>query len=621
LDSFMRGTISPLTVDGDECVVELVGDFDWDVEKHRITVDYIKQFESGDLTFDEPEDEDSGSESRRDLAYCGNFDQIEPANCMTHTHQLSNAKAVVKIVAGGSVCTGFFFGAHNRVLTNHHCIRGFASGSASAEVILYHEASNCVNFFGSSASCNCYANSISKKIDVRALIATYPEQDASLISLDYTDSEEFEHKVLAYYDNLQSQTSPFHVPSVGDQVYIIGHPNGIRKVISRKNDNGDFCKITKVYLNGRFRTNCETAGGSSGSPVFFANGDLLGLHNSGGGGCDDLDTAITTGGYTMKKIWDEMKDSQFKCCGKFHKSSAYDDPLNARRFCDDIPFVWGDYHDQISSLQITSDCKVYAYSDTMMSGDLKVYSGSVAHLGSWNNKISSLRFARTDINDRCWVKFYKDALYGGNPFYFFTQDQPILYNDAWESGDSAFSSFKIASGCRIKIYKGSKYTGHSQLFEFSQPFVGDTFNDQISSFRLFKTGHRCWVRFFKSEGCPQSEEDNGQTWITHDDIRQMGSWNDEAKSMKIRKGCMAQVFEHEDFEGANAVFPFWNSGIYSMYIYHPIHSQSNWQCIEKLDYLGVGGVPSTMESKITSFRLFNKYHRPTRRSLEGETEE
>jgi len=464
-------------------------------------------------------------------------------------------------------------------------------------------------------------NAISKKIAVRALIATYPEQDASLISLDYTDSEEFEHKVLAYYDTLQSQTSPFNVPSVGDQVYIIGHPGWSPKVISRKNDNGDLCKITAYYPStGRFKTNCETEGGSSGSPVFFANGDLLGLHNSGGGGCSNIDTATTTGGFTMKKIWDEMKDSQFKCCGKFHKLSAYDDNVNARRFCDDIPFVWGDYHDQISSMQLTSGCKVYAYSDTMMSGDLKVYSGSVAHLGAWNNKISSLRFVRSD-SDKCWVKFYKNAAYGGNPYYFFTQDQPILYNDAWESGDSAFSSFKLKDGCQIKLYKGSKYTGYSKSFSSSQSFVGDTFNDQISSFRMFKDSHKCWVRLFKSEGCPESEYDNGETALAYQDYRELGSdWNDKIKSMRIRKGCMAQVFEHEDFEGANAVFPFWNSGHLSMYIYSPIHSESNWQCIEKLKYID-GGVEKTMKNKITSFRLFHKDHRPTRRFLEGETEE
>jgi len=313
LDSYLRGAQTPLSVDGNECAVELVGEFDWDAEKHRIKIDYISQFLLEDVVSEDP-DFDSESGERRNLGYCGALDQIEPVECMTTGHQISNAKAVVKLrspTGSGtiSLCTGFFFGAHNRLLTNHHCIRSFIGGSASAEVELFYQQTDCSWSWGFPSSCHCSGSKATMKINVRAVIATWPEQDASLISLDYSDAEDFEHKVLKYYDQLQATSSPFQVPAVGDEVYIISHPGGIKKVISRTNDNGDICKIT--YYNsatGRFRTNCETEGGSSGAPVFFANGDLLGLHNSGGTTCPtNLDQAKTTGGHAMWKIWDRIQ--------------------------------------------------------------------------------------------------------------------------------------------------------------------------------------------------------------------------------------------------------------------------------------------------------------------------
>jgi hypothetical protein len=482
------------------------------------------------------------------------------------------------------------------------------------------------NVFGTNGmfgpQCVCLASGIpvTKKIGVRALIATFPEQDASLISLDYADNSDFEHKVLEFYDNLQATSSPFQTPAVGDHVYIISHPGGGKKVISRTNDLGNLCKITKYYSSsGKFRTNCETRGGSSGAPVFLANGDLLGLHNSGGNEyCEtDIDNARTTGGYAMKKIWDEMKDSQFQCCGKFHKLSNYNNPNTAMRFCDDIPYVWGDYHDDISSMEITPDCKVYAYKDTMMSGSMKVFSGNKATLGTWNNKISSLRFARKD-DDRCWVKFWQNEDHSGT-WYFFTQDQPIIYNDAWESGDSAFSSFKIKPGCAIKLYTGSKYTGESAWFDQDQDFVGDDFNDQISSFRLMDVYEQqnCWVRLYKKENCDGS---GGSKWVQRD-IRDLSTeiqgWNDEVKSIKVKEDCMAQVFQDKDFEGTHTVFP--------KYLSNGAHYNGvGWPCISNLKYDTDDdtGADITMAEKITSFRLYHLDHRTTRRSLlEEETEQ
>lgn len=45
------------------------------------------------------------------------------------------------------------------------------------------------------------------------------------------------------------------------------------------------------------------------------------------------------------------------------------------------------------------------------------------------------------------------------------------------------SGFKIRSGCYVQAYAGEDYTGRNRRFSGDTPYVGDAWNDVISSWR------------------------------------------------------------------------------------------------------------------------------------------
>jgi V8-like Glu-specific endopeptidase len=65
-------------------------------------------------------------------------------------------------------------------------------------------------------------------------------------------------------------------PQVGEAAFVIQHPNGLTKRLAYvRNQVSDFNDRVLHYLT-------DTEGGSSGSPVLNAAGDLMGLHHAGG---------------------------------------------------------------------------------------------------------------------------------------------------------------------------------------------------------------------------------------------------------------------------------------------------------------------------------------------------
>lgn len=70
-------------------------------------------------------------------------------------------------------------------------------------------------------------------------------------------------------------------PALASAIYVIQHPAGEAKKISKKH-----CAVGAVPVDGRgsgtdFAHTCDTAGGSSGSPVFNDAGEVVGLHHYG----------------------------------------------------------------------------------------------------------------------------------------------------------------------------------------------------------------------------------------------------------------------------------------------------------------------------------------------------
>jgi V8-like Glu-specific endopeptidase len=94
-------------------------------------------------------------------------------------------------------------------------------------------------------------------------------------------------------------------PMAGEDLFIVQHPAGEAKQISKIN-----CKAGLVPVDGRatgsdFIHSCDTAGGSSGSPVTDSAGNLVGLHHYGfnEGGAWSQNRAVR-----IRKIVDHMQE-------------------------------------------------------------------------------------------------------------------------------------------------------------------------------------------------------------------------------------------------------------------------------------------------------------------------
>jgi len=524
-----KGSFLALSLFGSRAALRLdLGSESWK-ETHSIEVDYI---------------EVETIDSRRKLTLlCDKVADFNEGNVKNTecSHGLSpnadwNIKSVVKLQKGGS-CTGFFFGAYNRILTNKHCIRN-PEDAKDAEIEIQYECTSC-----NGDAVNCQYKQVFK-VQVRSLLWSDEELDAALLNLDYDCPDDLPIEITAPFDQIHSGFFPS--PAVGDKIYIVHHPDGQPKKITHAED-GVPCEIIAVWANS-FSSNCDTIGGSSGSPVFrqsdhkliglnkasFISGPTLqGMQNSG-----DIDhNECAQVGSRMDKVWAKMQSTQFKCCATF--ATGWFGSGTKWRICDDVPHVPNSLNDKFTSVKLTSGCEVVTYKDEHFGGSFKVLdSDTWSNVGSsFNNKISSMRFRRTD-SDRCRVRFYQHTNHDGSSVTF-TGDQAVLYkwNDVW-------SSFKILgdSGCRLNLYRDAHYRDWIGTYTTDQ--TSFTANDQISSFRIIPSSDKCKVYLYKTNNC------SGTKSATESDTKLFNSnWNDKVNSVKIKDGCGVILYQDMNFGG------------------------------------------------------------------------
>ncbi|BDS12423.1 trypsin-like peptidase domain-containing protein [Aureispira anguillae] len=213
-----------------------------------------------------------------DKSICG-ADDKERIACYNGTIKATRGKAVCKLIIGGvGSCTGWLLGCEGHVMTNNHCV-GNATDAGNTDFLFDYQYSACTGT--SSLTATTVATS-----------ATFIKTSPYPSGLDYTLLKLPTNPTATYgYLSLSSVA-----PSVGDRIYIIGHPGGRRKEITVNSDQdaSGFAQVNTLTTNG-MRYYADTEGGSSGSPVLSNSSNLVySIHNTGGctngshGRCDKL---------------------------------------------------------------------------------------------------------------------------------------------------------------------------------------------------------------------------------------------------------------------------------------------------------------------------------------------
>ncbi|WP_424830897.1 trypsin-like serine peptidase [Ruegeria sp.] len=156
------------------------------------------------------------------------------------------------------VCTGFMV-SDSTMITNHHCV-------ATADVCKTTKV-----LFGYQKS-DAFFTAPKEQFGCVKVLKADRNLDVALLELDGKPG------AVSEWGSLKLSSS---VPVTGQKLFLVQHPAGEPKQISDYD-----CSVSKSPVNGYEKDldlahECDTLGGSSGSPVFNEEGEVIALHHLG----------------------------------------------------------------------------------------------------------------------------------------------------------------------------------------------------------------------------------------------------------------------------------------------------------------------------------------------------
>jgi len=188
-----------------------------------------------------------------------NFEDIAGFSQGNRYRQIANpvGRLDLLIDLGGqqvtSTCTAWVI-SPSLIMTNYHCVPGHEGTIMAAQLVMNYlttgQPQNEIDFYE---------------------VATVPIEANP--DLDYAVVE-VAGDPTARYGQVDIDARD---PADGEELFIIHHPMGKPKKITRRN-----CRNARIAEDGDFHHYCDTLGGSSGSPIFSDNDlSLVGLHYAG----------------------------------------------------------------------------------------------------------------------------------------------------------------------------------------------------------------------------------------------------------------------------------------------------------------------------------------------------
>jgi lysyl endopeptidase len=260
-----------MSVTGDAAVLELhrVAPLARALGSLGVVVDQVARGNTATEQAQEPPPVEPGRTGREE-SICGG-DQSRDAVCYRTSDPVGYArsKGIARLLINGTeLCTGWRIGANNRMLTNNHCFET-SSDAYDTEVWFNYQCAVC----GRSATVR------PTKVWGNRVVATNRTYDYTLFTVE-------QFSLVKPFGYLALDTRR---PNRNEALYVPQHPAGeparIAGALGEKSGN---CTVLDRDYDGYARDSdvsyyCDTAGGSSGSPVLSrVTNRVVALHHFGG---------------------------------------------------------------------------------------------------------------------------------------------------------------------------------------------------------------------------------------------------------------------------------------------------------------------------------------------------
>jgi hypothetical protein len=326
-------------------------------------------------------------------AICSSDDK-EWAKCYDGTTMYDKGRAVARLLMNGSsACTGWLVGSEGHVMTNNHCV-GSQSTANNTDFEFMAEGgctTNCASWLACPGTVEATSGT---------LIKTNSALDYTLILLP--------SNITSTYGYLQLRAT---LPTIGERIYIVQHPGAWGKQIAVYSDvDGGYCDVYSTSSApctggpGDIGYYCDTAGGSSGSPVLaYSDHLVVSLHhcaNCPNRGLPIPDIISDLGGSLPNDAigGGPPPDPPAAPTGLTANASA----------CDQIDLAWTDNADNESGFRIerstdgvnfgeidTVGANVTGYSDTTVAESTSYWYRVRAYNGAGNSAYSNIASATT----------------------------------------------------------------------------------------------------------------------------------------------------------------------------------------------------------------------------------